>query len=147
MVARIAVAFVLAVMPLAAQSGQEEHPKVPKDSVLVNVLGCLKGNVVRAEDVSQPDTTSGIAIRSRSFSLTGKKEVKNAIKDANGQRVQMMGLIKKSALMEPGIKFKGGRVVVGGGTSSSPTSTLPDPADNVPVLDVLSVQALGGSCG
>jgi hypothetical protein len=115
--------------------------------VLVNVTGCLKGNVVRAEDVSQPDATSGITIRNRSFSLAGKKDVKNAIKEANGQRVEIHGLIKKSALIEPGVKFKGGRVVVGGGTSSAPSSTLPDPADNVPVMDVLSVQSLGGSCG
>jgi len=151
MFARIVVACVLAAaIPLAAQpfaGQQEEHPKVPKDSVLVNVTGCLKGNVVRAEDVSQPDTTSGITIRNRSFSLAGKKDIKDAIKQANGQRVEIHGVIKKSALIEPGVKFKGGRVVVGGGTSSAPTSTLPDPADNVPVMDVLSVQSLGGSCG
>src|SRR5262245_49327253 len=119
MVARIVVACVLAAaIPLAAQpfeGQQEEHPKVPKDSVLVNVTGCLKGNVVRAEDVSQPDTTSGITIRNKSFSLAGKKDIKNAFKEANGQRVEITGLIKKSALIEPGVKFKGGRVVVGGG--------------------------------
>src|SRR5262245_58845533 len=152
MLARIAVACVLAAVPLVAVPGtiggqQEEHPKVPKDSILVNVTGCLRGNVVRAEDVRQPDTTSGITVRNRSFSLAGKKDVKTAIKEADGQRVEISGLIKKSALMEPGMKFKGGRVVVGGGTSSTPTSSLPDPSDNVPVMDVLTVQQLGGSCG
>src|SRR5262245_4205252 len=151
MFARIVVACVLAAaIPLAAQpfaGQQEEHPKVPKDSILVNVTGCLRGNVVRAEDVRQPDTTSGITVRNRSFSLAGKKDVKTAIKEADGQRVEISGLIKKSALMEPGMKFKGGRVVVGGGTSSTPTSSLPDPSDNVPVMDVLTVQQLGGSCG
>ena len=50
--------------------------------------------------------------------------------------------------MEPGIKFKGGRVVIGGGTSSAGTrSSLPSPADNVLVLDALAVQGLGGRCG
>jgi len=149
MFARIAIACVLAAVPLAVQQTgqQEEHPKVPKDSLLVNVTGCLRGNVVRAEDVSQPDATSGITIQNRSFSLAGKKDVRNAIKEANNQRVEVHGLIKKSALISPGVKFKGGRVVVGGGTGTAPNGSIPSPADNVPVMDVLSVQQLGGSCG
>ena len=59
----------------------------------------------------------------------------------------MTGLIRKSALMEPGVKFKGGRVVVGGGTMASGSSNLPSPGDNVLVIDAWSVQSLGGSCG
>ena len=37
--------------------------------------------------------------------------------------------------------------VIGGGTMTSGTSNLPDPAENVLVLDAWSLQALGGSCG
>ena len=61
MVVKIALACLLAAAPLAAQ--QEEKPKVPKDSVLVTVTGCLKGRVLKAADVRQPDTTSGPVIR------------------------------------------------------------------------------------
>ena len=145
MVVRIALACLLAAVPLAAQ--QEERPKVPKDSYLVTVIGCLKGRVLKAADVRQVDTTSGPTIRNSAFRLTAKKDVMNQVKENDGQRVEVTGLIKKSALMEPGVKFKGGRVVVGGGTMASGTSSIPDPAENVLVLDASSLQALGGSCG
>jgi len=72
----------------------------------------------------------------------------NEVKKNDGQNVEIMGLIKKSALAEPGMKFKGGRVVVGGGSmGSGSTGRPPDPAENVAVMDVLTVQAVGGSCG
>ena len=145
MVVKIALACLLAAAPLAAQ--QEEKPKVPKDSVLVTVTGCLKGRVLKAADVRQPDTTSGPVIRNSAFRLTGKKDLMKVVKENDERRVEVMGLIRKSSLMEPGVKFKGGRVVVGGGTMASGTNSMPDPADNVLVLDAWSVQALGGSCG
>jgi hypothetical protein len=145
MIVRLALACLVAAVPLAAQ--QEERPKVPKDSVLVTVTGCLKGRVIRAEDVKQPDTTSGIVVRNHAFRLAGKKDVMSAVKEEDGHRVEVTGVIKKSALIEPGIKFKGGRVMIGGGTSGGATSSLPDPAENVVVLDTQTVQAVGGSCG
>ena len=147
MVVRFALACVIAAAPLAVFAQQEEHPKVPKDSYLVTVTGCLKGRVLKAADVRQEDTASGPVIRNHSFRLSGKKDVMKLVKDNDEQRVEVTGLIRKSALMEPGVKFKGGRVVVGGGTMASGTSNLPNPADNVLVLDAWSLQALGGSCG
>jgi hypothetical protein len=145
MVVKIALACLLAAAPLAAQ--QEEHKKVPKDSVFVTITGCLTGRVLKAADVRQEDTTSGPVIRNHAFRVTGKKDTMNAVKENDGQRVEMTGLIRKSSLMEPGVKFKGGRVVVGGGTMASGSSNLPDPAENILVLDAWTVQALGGSCG
>jgi len=145
MVVRIALACLLAAAPLAAQ--QEEKPKVPKDSVFVTIVGCLKGRVIKASDVRQDDTMSGVVIRNHSFRVSAKKEVMNAVKDYDGDRVELTGLIKKSALMEPGVKFKGGRVVIGGGTMASGSSSLPDPSESVLVIDAWTVQQLGGSCG
>lgn len=146
MVVKFALASLLALAPLAVHAQQEERPKVPKDSYLVTVTGCLKGRVLKAADVRQEDTTSGPVIRNHAFRVAGKKDVMKLVKDNNEQRVEVTGLIRKSALMEPGVKFKGGRVVVGGGTMASGTSNLPNPADNVLVLDAWSLQALGGSC-
>jgi hypothetical protein len=145
MVVKIALACLLAAAPLAAQQ-QEEHPKVPKDSIFVTIQGCLKGRVLKAADVRQEDTTSGIVIRNHSFRVSAKKDVMNSVKDYDGDRVEMTGLIKKSALMEPGVKFKGGRVVIGGGTMASGSSNLPDPSEGVLVIDAWTVQQLGGSC-
>lgn len=145
MVVRIAFACLLAVAPLAAQ--QEGTPKVPKDSYLVTITGCLKGRVLKAADARHVDTASGPIIRSTAFRVAGKKDVMKLVKAADGERVEMTGLIRKSALMEPGVKFKGGRVVVGGGTMASGSGNLPSPGDNVLVIDAWSVQRLGGSCG
>ena len=144
MVARLTLVCALAAAPLLQQEGQ--RPKVPKDSVLVNVTGCVKGRVIRAEDVRQPDTTSGVTIRNHSFRLAGKKNVMELVKEVNGQRAEITGLIKKSALIEPGMRIKGGRIVIGGGSPTS-ASSMPSPADNVVVLDAVTVQSLGGSCG
>jgi hypothetical protein len=147
MLVKVALACVIAAGPfLPGSQSQEDRPKVPNDSILVVITGCIKGRVIRAADVRQPDTTTGPTIRSTTFRLAGKKDVMNLVKEQDNQRAEVTGLIKKSALMEQGMKFKGGRVVIGGGTSAGATSSMPSPADNVLVLDALSVQGLGGSC-
>jgi hypothetical protein len=147
MVVRIALACIVAAAPLlSAPLKQEERPKVPKDSLLVVITGCIKGRVIRAADVRQTDTTSGVTIRSTTFRLAGKKDVMSIVKEQDGRRSEVTGLIKKSSLIEPGMKFKGGRIVVGGGSSAGTTGSLPSPADNVLVLDALAVQNLGGTC-
>jgi hypothetical protein len=146
MLARLALAALLATAPLAAQQEQEK-PKVPKDSLLVVVTGCIKGRIIRAADVRQTDTTSGYNIRNSTFRLEGKKDVKKQIEGLNEQRAEVTGLIKKSSLIEPGVKFKGGRVVVGGTSPGATPGTIPSPAENVVVLDAISAVALGGSCG
>ena len=146
MVLKAALACLVAVAPFLPPPGQEERPKVPKDSLMVVVTGCIKGRVIRAADVRQTDTTSGANIRSTTFRLAGKKDVMTVVKEQDGRRAEVTGLIKKSALIEPGMKFKGGRVVIGGGSSAGTTSSLPSPAENVLVLDALAVQGLGTSC-
>ena len=144
MVVKVALACLVAVAPFV--QSQEERPKVPKDSLMVVITGCVKGRVIRAEDVRQTDVTSGVTIRNTTFRLAGKKDVMNVVKEQDGRRSEITGLIKKSALMESGMKFKGGRVVIGGGTSAGATSSMPSPGENVLVLDALSVQNLGTSC-
>lgn len=144
MVVKVALACLVAAAPFLPI--QEERPKVPKDSLMVVITGCIKGRVIRAADVRQTDTTSGVTIRSTTFRLAGKKDVMNVVKEQNGRRAEVTGLIKKSSLIEPGMRFKGGRVVIGGGSSAGSTSSLPSPAANVLVLDALAVQGLGTSC-
>ena len=147
MVVKIALACFVAAAPfLPGPLTQEERPKVPKDSLMVVITGCIKGRVIRAADVRQTDTTAGPSIRSTTFRLAGKKDMMKLVKEQHGRRAEVTGLIKKSALIEPGLRFKGGRVVIGGGSSAGTTGSLPSPADNVLVLDALAVQGLGGTC-
>ena len=147
MLVKVALACLVAAAPfLPPPQSQEERPKVPSDSLLVVITGCIKGRVIRAADVRQPDTTTGPTIRSTTFRLAGKKDVMKLVKEQDNQRAEVTGLIKKSSLIEPGMKFKGGRIVVGGGSSGAATGSMPSPADNVLVLDALTVQGLGGTC-
>lgn len=146
MLTKLVLAFVVAAAPLRPQAPQE-HPKVPKDSVFVVVTGCLKGRIIRATDVRQDDTTAGPVVRGKSFRLAGKKDAMKAVKDSDGYVVQVTGLIKKSALIEPGMKIFGGRVAIGGASNgTAPSSAIPDPVENVLVMDVMNVQAVGGTC-
>jgi hypothetical protein len=146
MFVRVALACLLAAVPLVAQQEGQEKPKpVPKDSVRVVIDGCVKGRVIRAADVKQTDTTSGLTIRAKTFRLEGKKNVMSGVKEVDGDRAEVIGLIKKSALIEPGLSVLGGRVRIGAGSTGG-TSSLPDPSADVVVLDVESVQALGGTC-
>jgi hypothetical protein len=137
------LAAVLAAAPLLAQ--QEPHRKIPKDSIEVTVNGCLKGRVLQVSKVRQTDTESGPPITQRSLRLAGKKDVMKDVKANDGRFVEVIGLVRKSALVQPGIRFRGGRVVVGGG-SGAPGSGIPDPVENVVVLDVSSVTSTGGEC-
>jgi hypothetical protein len=154
MIARFVFAFLLAAIPLLAQQQQDPQqegklPKVPKDSLLATVEGCLKGRVIRAYDVRQPDTTTGIEIRNKSFRVQGGKEIIADVKKNDGMHVEITGIIKKSALIEQGMKFKGGRVVVGGGTSTAGGSGMggaPDPSENVVIIDAVTVRSFGDSC-
>ena len=144
----LALVFAALAATAASISAQQEEGrrKVPKDSVQVTVVGCLKGRVLAAADVRRTDVESGPPVRQHAFRLAGKKDVMKDVKKNNGQRVEVTGLIKKSALIEPGMRFKGGRIVVGGGTMAS-GGRPPDPAQNTVVMDVDALQALGGSCG
>ena len=144
MVVNTALAFLVAASPFVLQ--QEERPKAPERLPSRHGHGLPE----RARPQGRRRPPGGHHerpdVRGHSFRVAGKKDIMKIVKEDDGQRVEVTGLIRKSALMEPGVKFKGGRVVVGGGTMASGTSSLPDPSENVLVLDAWSVQALGGSC-
>jgi hypothetical protein len=147
MTSRLLLACVLAAVPVAAQQ-EQERPKIPSDSLEVTITGCLNKRVLVASDVRQTDVQSGPVVRNHAFRLQGKKDLIETVKKNNKQRVEVTGLIKKSALIEPGVRFKGGRVTVGGGTNGTAPgpSTAPNPSENVVVLDMSSIQLVGGSC-
>ena len=128
-----------------AQEGQKERPRVPKDSVEVFVSGCLKGRVLAVSSVRNEDTQSGPIVRARSFRLQAKKEIMEDIKREDGHLVDVTGLVRKSALMEPGIKVGKG-IVIGGGPPVAGSGNRPAPSEYVPVMDVDSVRVRSASC-
>jgi len=142
------LALIVALGMTAAQDNPQERPKVPKDSIQLVVTGCLKGRVLAVSDVRQEDTQSGPIVRARSFRLAGKKDVMKDVKDHDGHLVDITGLVRKSALIEPGVKVGKGIVIGGGPPVAGGAGTRPaPPVESVPVLDVESVRQRASSCG
>ena len=142
----ITLSLLLALLS-SPQENQQEHPKVPKDSIMLVVTGCLKGRVLAVSDVRQEDTQSGPIVRAKSFRVSGKKDVMKDVKDHDGHLVDVTGIVKKSALIEPGIKV-GKSVTIGGGPPVAGSgSTTPIPHEYIPVLDAESVRMRATNCG
>ncbi len=129
---------------LAPQEGQEP-PKVPKDSMRVLITGCVKGRLIAVDDVRRTDIQGGFPINARSFRLAGKKDVMDEVKRQDKHTVQVEGLVKLSALAEPGMKIGKG-ITVSGGSPTAGTGRPPAPTENIPVIDVWSVQVKANSC-
>jgi hypothetical protein len=130
------------------QENQQEHPKVPKDSIMLVVTGCLKGRVLAVSDVRQEDTQSGPIVKAKSFRVAGKKEIMKDVKEHDGHLVDVTGIVKKSSLIEPGIKV-GKSVTIGGGppVAGSGAGAAPVPNEYIPVIDAESVRMRATNCG
>lgn len=138
--AAMLVALSLAVL----QETPQEKPKVPKDSVELTVIGCLKGRVLRTVENRQVDVESSPYVGARSFHLASKKPVTEQIKKEQGHLVEVTGLVKRSSLDDKGVTV--GRVAMGGGSPVAGTRSMPNPADNVIVMDVSSVRMRASTC-
>jgi hypothetical protein len=137
-------AMLVAIALVAPQEAPQEKPKVPKDSVELTVIGCLKGRVLRTVENRQVDVESSPYVGARSFHLASKKPVTEQIKKEQGHLVEVTGLVKRSSLDDRGVTV--GRVAMGGGSPVAGTRSIPNPADNVIVMDVSSVRMRSTSC-
>ena len=138
--------LLLFALALTGQDNAQERPRVPKDSMLLVVTGCLRGRVLSVSDVRQEDTQSGPIVRAKSFRLAAKGEVMDDIKSHDRHLVEATGLVKKSALIEPGVKI-GKRITIGGGSPTAGSGGRPAPSEYLPVMDVSSIRVRNVSCG
>jgi hypothetical protein len=129
----------------ARQDNPQERPRVPKDSIELVISGCLKGRILAVSDVRQTDVQSGPIVRSKSFRLAGKRDVMDAVKREDRHFVEVTGLVKRSALIEPGVRV-GKNIVLGGGSPVAGSGTRPSPSEFVPVMDVSAVRLRSASC-
>ena len=143
----ITAALLVALIASVPQDKNQEHPRVPKDSIELVISGCLKGRVLAVSDVRQEDTQSGPIVRARSFRLAGKKDVMKDVKTNDGHLVDVTGLVRKSALIEPGVNIGKGIRIGGGQPVAGSGSHPPPPTEYIPVLDVESVRMRASSCG
>jgi hypothetical protein len=139
--------IVLGLTPLPQEPAHEERPRVPKDSIQLAITGCLKGRLLIVSDLRQTDVQTGPIVQAKTFRLAGKGDVMKVVKREDRHLVDVTGLVKRSALIEPGVKVGKG-IVIGGGqpVAGSGARPAPVPSEFVPVLDVESVRPRSTSC-
>ena len=139
-----AVVVMLTLALAGARVEPQEKPRVPEDSVELTVVGCLKGRVLTTVPPREADVQRGPAVGERTFRLNGKREVMDEVKKRNRQLVEVVGLVKRSALDDKGLKA--GRVSMSGGSPVAGSGNIPTGIENVPVMDVISVRLRETSC-
>jgi hypothetical protein len=142
---------VIPLLLLLAAAPQQEPgaKKVPKDSLEVATRGCLKGKVFTATPAPEGEgVRHGPDITGRHFRVAGSKDLMKIVKEHNGHLVEVVGLIRKSALDDGGIGMKvgGTRVVIGAPGTDPDRSQYNHPIANVPVMDLTSIGFLSNDC-
>jgi hypothetical protein len=138
---------VLFVIGLAApqERAPQDKPRIPKDSIELVIIGCLKGRVLAVSDVRQPDVESNPDVRARSFRLAGKGDVMKDVKREDKHFVEVTGVVKRSSLAESGFKVGKG-IVINGGRPVAGSGGVPAPSEYLPVMDVESIRLRSTSC-
>ena len=136
--------LILAVVAAGAQTDQETR-RIPEDSVELTVTGCLNGRILSTIEPREADVQRGPQVGKRLFRLSAKREVMDEVKKRNRQLVDVVGVVKRSALDDKGVSagpvsITGGPPVAGGGMRP------PAGVDNVPVMDVTSVRVRETAC-
>lgn len=133
-------------LTLASQEAAppQEKPRVPDDSIELTVTGCLKGRVLTTVPRRAGEPERGLYVGERSFRVNGNKEVMDEVKKRNKQLVEVVGLVRRAALDDKGIKA--GRVAISGGSPVAGSGNIPTGVDNTPVMDVSAIRPRATSC-
>jgi hypothetical protein len=143
-------ALILAALVPFQEQPPESKP-VPSDSYRIVTTGCLKGRVFTSTGPrEEPGVVQGPDVTGRSFRVNGPRPVIDAVKEHNGDFVEVTGLVLKSALIggEPGARIGNTRVVIGAPPPSTDPSgrSMRSPAGGLPVMDVSSVRFIDEGC-
>lgn len=134
---------------VAASAPKAQERETPSDSERVILAGCANGRTFITVAIEGGEIVrSGIG-GGRRFRLSGPGRVLDAIKARKGRVVEITGLVRKSALGDPGgISIAGGRIRIGGRQPQTSIATDParDPAYTQAVLDVEGWQARSEPC-
>lgn len=139
-----AAALMLALVLTSPQDAREK-PRVPDDSVELTVIGCLKGRALRTVTLPDARVERGPFVGERTFRVAGTRAVMDEVKRLDRQLVEVIGVVKRSALDDKGAAS--GRVAISGGSPAARSGGVPTGVDDVPVMDVTAVRLRPGSCG
>jgi len=140
---------VLALLLATPMSGQEQEPKVPKDSVRLSIPGCVEGRRFIVMQRERPEPVDPSAIQpGRRFRLNGKKQTLLEMQEQKATMIEVTGLIRRSEVDERGVRVAGGRVRIGGNQPQAPVSggVGRDSGYNEVILDVESWRSLADRC-
>ena len=134
-------------LSLAFVDQQETRP-VPKDSMLVEARGCLKGRVFTATSpIEHEGALRGPDISGKHFRINGKKALTSQVKEHDGHTVEISGIVRKADLADEGVGFKvGGARVVIGAQGSNPAARNTPTAPMVPTMDALTLRFVEDRC-
>jgi hypothetical protein len=138
-----AVAAGLAAGLVAGVAGQQPEKPVPKDSMRISIPGCAKGTAFTVMESPEHESRSDVK-PGRRFRMSGKKDVLKEIKQAEGQMIEITGLIRRGQL-EPGVAI-GGNVRVSPGPMSGSGSVGSNPNYEQIILDVEGWRPLAANC-
>jgi hypothetical protein len=129
----------------------QERKPIPPDSVEIAAVGCLKGRVFTATERPEAENVMrGPDVTGRTFRVNGKKDVMDAIKKYNKGYVELVGIVRTSALADnpPGKRVGNTRVILGAPPLSNDPARIHNEPIGAPVvvMDVSSVRLLSGSC-
>jgi hypothetical protein len=145
MMTSITFALILGLLPAQAQ----EAKPIPADSVEVFSRGCLKGRVFTATAPAEDEgATRGPDVMGRHFRTAGSHEIMDQVKAHNGHLVEIVGIVRKSALADEGIGVKVGgraRVVIGAPGTDPNRSANMAPA-GVPTMDITALRLVSERC-
>lgn len=141
------LAFVFVLAAATPTFAQETKP-IPKDSVEIVTMGCLKGRVFTA--TGQPEgegVRQGPDVIGRHFRAAGPRQVMDLVKKHDGHLVEVVGVVRKSALSDEGIGMRvgGARVVIGQPTGDRSRMNAPT-APSIPVMDLTVLRYVSDKC-
>ncbi len=143
--------LVIALLLAAAAFTSQETKKVPSDSIEIEARGCLKGRVFTATGQDETEgTRRGPDVTGKHFRINGPREVTDLAKKYNGQLVEVVGIVRKTALGNEGIGMKIGgnaRVVIGAGGGGDPNRMNPNAVGpGIAGMDVTAIRYLADRC-
>jgi hypothetical protein len=131
----------------ASETQAQETSRVPADSVEIGPRGCLNGRVFTATPRPQGEgVTLGPDVTGRNFRLAGPRRLLDDVRKYNGKLVEVVGLVKKSALARQG-PGSGSRVTMTAPrTDPTRTNARTTPAGGIPTMDLSAIRYLSDAC-
>ena len=135
-----------AVAVLSAGLVAHQADKVPKASIELVVTGCLKGRLLTTTRTPKVVDGDDLDVPFDRFQVAGKKPILAEVKKHDREEVEIVGLVRKADLREPGIRVPGGRVIIGPGRGGDRYNPPTGPAQRVVLLQATAVRPLDRSC-